>query len=420
MNLSPMLLGSLLGIALWAAIGSQARADAVTEANEKAAAIASAHAPTPIAVRTMAIVQVAVHDALSAISGRYPAIVSRLERAPGASAEAAVAAATMAVLAKLVPDEEAAIEADYAAALAAIPDGDAKAAGIAVGDRAAAAVLAARADDGADLPERYVPRTTAGVYVPTTRPLLPQWGGRRPWVMTRSGAFRPGPPPALSSATWARDFNEIKSIGALKSTVRSPEQTAMAKFWEVTSPTVYWPVARSVALGPGRDLAENARLLATAGMAMDDALIAVFDAKYAYGFWRPITAIRNADLDENDATAPDSGWTPFIETPLHPEYPCAHCIVSASLGAVIEAEAAGGSTAVLTTSSPTAGGASRSWATARDFEREVAEARIYDGVHYRNSTEVGTEMGRKIGTLAARRMPRAARAGAGKESRRGR
>ena len=151
--------------------------------------------------------------------------------------------------------------------------------------------------------------------------------------MTSGDQFRPGPPPALTSDVWKRDFDEIKALGGMNSSKRTPEQTAIARFWEATAPAVYWPVARSVANAPGRDVTDNARLLAVAAMAMDDALIAVFDAKYTYNFWRPVTAIRNAEGD-----ARDPGWTPFIDTPMHPEYPCAHCIVSASLGAVLQAE----------------------------------------------------------------------------------
>jgi PAP2 superfamily len=141
-------------------------------------------------------------------------------------------------------------------------------------------------------------------------------------------------------------------------------------------------------------------------MAMDDGLIAVFDAKYHYNFWRPVTAIRNGDLDGNDATERDGGWAPFIDTPMHPEYPCAHCIVSASIGAVLAVEIGSGPTPKLSSASSTAGGAVRTWATVADFVKEVAEARIYDGVHYRNSTEVGTAMGRKIGELAVRSVPK--------------
>ena len=139
-------------------------------------------------------------------------------------------------------------------------------------------------------------------------------------------------------------------------------------------------------------------------MAMDDALIAVFDAKYTYNFWRPVTAIRNAEGD-----ARDPGWMPFIDTPMHPEYPCAHCIVSGSLAAVLEAEIGAGVVPKLSSASYTAGGAVRTWTTVNDFAQEVAVARIYDGVHYRNSTEVGTAMGRKIGELAAKKLPKATR-----------
>ena len=144
--------------------------------------------------------------------------------------------------------------------------------------------------------------------------------------------------------------------------------------------------------------------MAAAGCAMDDALIAVFDAKYSYNFWRPITAIRNGDLGGNSATARDAGWTPFIDTPMHPEYPCAHCIVAASLGAVLEAEIGNGATPLLSSTSPTAPGVTRTWTRVSDFVTEVQMARIYDGVHYRNSTEVGGAMGKQIGELTAKTM----------------
>jgi len=383
---------------------ASAHADVVTDANAKAADIASKHPATPIAVRTMAIVQVSVFEAVNAITGRYPEHRVQITAAPGASADAAVAAATRTVLLKLIPVQQAAIETDYQAALKAVPDARSKADGIAVGEQAAAAVVASCADDGAVAPDTYRPHATPGVYVPTLLPAVPHWGKRRPWVMTSGDQFRPGPPPSLSSDTWKRDYSEIKALGAKNSTQRTPEQTAIARFWEATAPAVYWPVARSVAGAPGRDATENARLLAVAAMAMDDALIAVFDAKYAYNLWRPITAIRNAEGD-----ARDPGWTPFIDTPMHPEYPCAHCIVSGALGAVLAAEIGAGPAPKLSSASTTAAGAVRTWASVDDFVQEVAVARIYDGVHYRNSTEVGTAMGKKIGELAARRLPKATR-----------
>jgi hypothetical protein len=297
-----------------------------------------------------------------------------------------------------------AIEADYQGALKALPDGPAKANGILAGEQAATSVLASCADDGAVAPNTYRPHTAPGVYVPTFFPVVPHWGKRKPWVMTGGDQLRPGPPPALTSDTWKRDLDEVKALGGKASTRRTAEQTAIAQFWEATAPVVYWPVARSVASAPGRDASDNARLLAVAAMAMDDALIAVFDAKYAYNFWRPVTAIRNAEDGIRDP-----GWLPFIDTPMHPEYPCAHCIVSASLGAVLEAEIGAGPSPTLSSASSTAGGAVRTWRSVGEFTREVALARIYDGVHYRFSTEVGATMGRQIGELAVRRLPRATR-----------
>ena len=158
---------------------------------------------------------------------------------------------------------------------------------------------------------------------------------------------------------------------------------------------------RSVANVPGREVTQNARLFALTAQAIDDAMIAVFDAKYHYNFWRPVTAIRNGDIDGNDATERDAGWVPFIDTPMHPEYPCAHCIVSGAVAGVLIVEIGAGPAPVLSTTSTTAPGVVRSWARLDDFTPEVANARIYDGVHYRNSTEVGTAMGKQIGALAA-------------------
>ena len=384
--------------------GPYAHADVVTDANAKAAAITSRHPSTPISVRMMAIVQVSVFEATTAITGRYPTLGTKLTAAPGASVDAAVAAATRTALLKLMPAQQAAIEADYQAALKSVPDGSAKTAGVATGEQAATAVLASCDDDGWMAPNTYRPHTTPGVYVPTFFPVVPHWGKRKPWVMTSGEQFRPGPPPSLTSDTWKRDLAEVKALGGKNSSQRTPEQTAIAQFWEATAPAVYWPVARSVVAVPGRDVTDNARLLALAAMAMDDALIAVFDAKYFYNFWRPVTAIRNTE-----GALGDPAWTPFIDTPMHPEYPCAHCIVSASLGAVLESEIGSGPSPKLSSSSSTAGGAVRTWNSVADFWQEVAVARIYDGVHYRYSTEVGTAMGKKVGALAAQKIPRATR-----------
>jgi hypothetical protein len=383
-------------------VGPMASADVVTDWNVIAADITVAGGlPPPPGNRTLALVQTTVYEAVNAITKRYPPDRIAVNAAPGASIDAAVAAANRAMLSRLVPSQQVAIDKAYGSAVAAIADGPAKTAGIATGEQAVVAVLAFRADDGAGAPERYRPTTTAGVYVPTPIPAVPQWAERKPWVMTSCDQFRPGPPPALTSEVWARDYNEIKAVGGKASSTRTPAQTEIARFWEATAPTIYYPVIRSVANAPGRDVTQNARLLAVTAQAIDDAMIAVFDGKYHYNFWRPVTAIRNGDIDGNDATERDAGWLPFIDTPMHPEYPCAHCIVSGAVGGVLIAEIGTGPTPMLSTTSPTAPGVVRSWTKVDDFMLEVASARIYDGVHYRNSTEVGTAMGKKIGALAA-------------------
>ena len=403
---------ALLSIALAVLnVSTPARADVVTDWNMRAATIATAAGlPPPSTYRVMAIVQIAVYEAINSISRKYPPFRVRIDAPPGASIDTATAAANRASLIKLVPNQHAAIEAAYQSALAGIADGAAKSDGIAVGEQAAASVLDYCASDGANAPEMYRPLTTAGIYVPTPIPIAAQWGLRRPWSMARSDQFRPGPPPELKSDAWANDYNEVKAIGARNSTQRTPEQTAMATFWQAATPAIYFPVARSVALGqPDRDVTRNARLLAAFATAMDDAFIAVLDAKYAYNFWRPITAIRNGDIDGNDATERDAAWIPLIDTPLHPEYPCAHCIIAASVAVVLATDVGSSPMPRLTSTSPTAPGAPRSWDSADALVTEVSLARIYGGVHYRNSTEVGRAMGKLVGELVVKNFPVAGR-----------
>lgn len=378
-----------------------ARADAVCDWNTKVGEIiVSAKMGPPPANRTMAIANTAVYEAVNAITKRYPAGPLKLEAAPGTSVDAAIAAANRTALSKLLPSQLAAIDLAYQAALSQIADGAAKNSGIAIGEKAAAAVLVARADDGAVAVETYRPQTSAGVYVPTVLPAAPHWPQRKPWLMSSPAQFRPGPPPALTSQLWARDYNEIKAIGGKSSSRRTAEQTQIASFWEATLPPVYTGIVLSVTEAPGREITQNARLFAAVAQAADDALVAVFDAKYHYNFWRPVTAIRNGDLDGNDATERDASWSPFIETPMHPEYPCAHCTVAGAVGTVIQAEIGTGSLPALTTTSYLIKGSARKWAKTDEFMQEVANARIYDGVHFRNSTEVGTAMGKQVGALA--------------------
>jgi len=400
--------GYLLTAALLA-LPWMAAADVITEWNERAVASSLAAKQLPfVGTRTLAIVHTAMFDAVNSIAGRYAPYRAKVSAAAGASQEAAAVAAAHATLVEVFPDQKVTLDSAYAAALTRIPDGAGKTEGIAVGEKVAALAISQRASDGSAAPNTYRPVTSPGVYITTTLPIGSQWGSVTPWLMERGSQFRPGPPPSLTSAEWARDCNEIKDIGGKKSTLRSAEQTDIARFWVITGPASWDPIARQLADVPTRSLIENARLFALVETAAADAYIAVFDAKYTYNFWRPITAIRNGDLGGNPAVTRVADWEPVIDTPLHPEYPCAHCITSAAAGTVLEAEFGRGAVPTLTMTSTSAPGVVRKWGTIKEWMDEVSMARIYGGIHYRNSMLVGQEMGRKIGALAVQNYLRPA------------
>jgi hypothetical protein len=354
----------------------------------------------PNTVRTLALAQNAVYEAVNAITARYPR--DRVDFGPtqGASIDAAIAAASRTVLLHEAPVLKDRIEAAYQHALGSSAEDEARKRGIGLGEQAAADVLAKHGNDIGKI-EPYRPLTTPGVYVPTTFPLGYAFAQHRPWFMKSAAQFRPGPPPALTSALWAREYNEIKAVGSATSTVRTAEQTAIARFWATSLPDVHMGVVHSFASAPGREVTRNARLYAAVTAAMNDGEIAVLEAKYHYSFWRPITAIRNGDRDDNPATERDADWTPLIATPLHPEYPCAHCMIASTIAIVIRADAGRDPVPTLKTTSNTAPGVTRQWTRTEDMVKEVSEARILDGVHYRNSTEVGNRMGEQIGALVA-------------------
>jgi hypothetical protein len=390
-----LVLAPLAG-ALLASLALAARADAITDWNQRSAQIiGEARIGTPPAVRVMALVQTAAYEAARD--------AARSASTSPQAVDAAIAAAHRAAFIQLLPAQRSAIDAAFQAALAAMPDDAVRTQQLAVGEQAAQRVLAERSTDMPRTPDTYRPHTAPGVYVPTVIPAVTQWPQRKPWLLERADQFRPGPPPAFSSERWARDFNEIKALGGRDSKQRSIEQTEIGRFWDYSLPAVYHGVVRSMALQPGRDVLANARLFATVAQAMDDALIAVFDAKYTYNLWRPVTAIRNGDVDGHDGTERDAAWVPLIDTPMHPEYPCAHCILAATVATLVKAEGRERSMPVLSASSPTAQGAVRSWHTADAFMQEVAQARIVGGVHYRSSTEVGLAMGQRIGEWALTR-----------------
>jgi len=379
-----------------------AQADVVTDWNDVVLeAVTVAREPQPTQARSVAMVQLAMFEAINAVERRYRPYVFK-SAVVTASPEAAAASAARAVLGKLYPGQQAAFDKAYAVTMSQVADGAEKSSGISLGEQVAHDVFNTRASDVLSPPNTYRTRTPAGVYVPTTLPVAAEAARFKPWLMQNPAQFRPSAPIALTSPRWARDYNEIKDLGGRMSTKRTQEQTDIGRFWVVTGPPAWNPVIRAFAATRKLSLIENARLFALAHMAGADAYIAVFDAKYTYNFWRPITAIRNGDIDGNPATSPDTNWMPLIDTPMHPEYPCAHCITTGAVATVLESEFGSGTIGPITVTSPTAPGAKRTWTRIQDYITDVDNARIWAGVHYRFSTEVGEAMGRKIGALAVK------------------
>jgi hypothetical protein len=258
-------------------------------------------------------------------------------------------------------------------------------------------ILAARAKDGANAPDAYRPKTKPGVYVPTVAMVGSSWPDMTPFVLARPSQFRPPPPIALESAEWAADYNEIMDYGGKTSAKRSPQQTETARFWLMVGPPAYHPLPRQLISAKQMSVIDSARLMALFSVALTDAYVAVFEAKYHYEFWRPVTAIRNGDADGNAATTMEASWQPIDVTPVHPEYPCAHCIESGAAVAVIEAVLGSAEIPEVAMTSATAPGVTRRWTNLDAFAGEIASARIWAGFHYRFSTRVGSDMGRKIG-----------------------
>jgi hypothetical protein len=393
-------LGSVFALCLLgtpvAGVPAASAADVVTDYAAKAVAIGvEKQLPNARLTRGLAMVHAAMFEAVNAIDRRYQPYKLELVADKGASREAAAATAAHDVLVSLFPDEKSKLEQALQASLAKI-EGDGKTKGIELGKRAAAGMIALRTDDGSNIQESYRPFTKAGVYVHTAVPIESTSGMIKPWTMEKGSQFRPQPPPALDSEIWTRDVNEIRELGSINSKTRTQEQTEIGRFWFLTGPRTYTPLVQQVAETKKMDLVDCARLYALVSMATSDAFIAVFDAKYAYNFWRPITAIRNADLSSNPATPREASWTPLGMTPPHPEYPCAHCITAAAVAEVLK-RAAGDDLGELTL---TSAGVTRKWKRVEDYSNEVAMARIYAGFHYRFSAEAANSMGRKIGEQA--------------------
>jgi hypothetical protein len=384
-----------------ACLAAPAMANVITDWDAKAVAVV---APAPLGQRELAMVHVAMFDAVNSIERRYRPYLVALTALKTTSQDAAAATAAAAVLVGLRPAAAAETKAALATYLAAIVDGEPKADGIKLGEAVAARILQARANDGSDAADAYRPKTKPGVYVPTPITVASVWPAVAPFALTTPSQFRPQPPIALDSQEWAVDFNELKTHGGKTSTMRSTQQTETARFWLMVGAPGYHPVARQLIAARQMSTIDSARFMALYAVALADAYIAVFDAKYHYEFWRPITAIRNGDLDRNPATELEATWQPIDNTPMHPEYPCAHCIQSGDAAAVIESMFGSADIPEVSLTSPTAPGVTHRWTSLRAFSDEIANARIWAGFHYRFSTRVGTEMGHQIGEYAVKNV----------------
>ena len=347
-----------------------------------------------------AYVAIAVYDAVIAIEGGYQPFAVDFDAPDGASAEAAVAAAAHTILSHYLPAQKAGIlDPAYTASLAGISDGSAKTAGIATGEGVASLVIAQRADDGFRAPvPPYVPPDppVPGVWIPTapTPPIGPYLGLMRPFALDSADQFRPAGPPALGSKRWADDYNEVKLLGSSTSTERTAEQTVAARFWAEPPVQQTRRAFREFVLERELDVVDASRLMAMLSVTYADGLIACFEAKYHFLFWRPITAVRAGDTDGNDATVGDPAWSPLLPaTPNHPEYPSAHSCLTPAAGRIIARFL---HTQQIDFTIPSLTGlGDRHYATPGDLEYDVTNARIWGGIHYRSAVEDGAEIAKK-------------------------
>jgi hypothetical protein len=379
-----------------------ARADIVVDWNLRANTTMEVEGPriagNPLAMaRTLAIMHAAMSDAINVCDPAFTTYLADLPKRPGASASAAAHAAARAVLVTLYPKQLGVVDQQYLAALATLPDGEAKAAGIEAGMQVARLLLALRENDGMfDGADTYRPATAPGAYVPTALPVVNNVASRKPFSLHDITQFRPGPPPSLHGGVWARDFNETRAWGAAHSVRRDAAQTETARFWEQLGPPAWNQVARSLSASQPLPLADNARAFALLNIAMFDSYLAVFDAKYHYNFWRPITAIRNGDRDGNPATERDASWKPLLDTPPHPEYPCAHCAADGAAATILRS-VYGSRTAAFTVVYGAMPDVVRKYQSVQAMQEDIFIARIWGGVHFRNSNAIGETLGTKVG-----------------------
>ena len=407
MNSPNRILATVFAIAFSATL---ARADLITDWNETAlGAIQLDKTPPPKAARTLAILHTAIYDAVNGIAPTHERYLVPGKPAGAASPEAAVSAAAHLVLVRLFPAQQANLDAAHHKALAAIANSAEKNNGVHWGEWAANILLVARSTDGGEETVTYVSKDAPGEWQPTppnsAPALLPQWAKLACFAMTSGSQFRPPRMPALTSAVYAVDFNLTKQLGAKDSTARTAEQTAIAQFWAdgpgtITPPGHWNVIARDLAVQRKLSLAENARLFAMLNIALADAAILCWDCKFDCNFWRPITAIQNADSDKNPATEEDAAWTPLLETPPFPEYTSGHSTFSGAASTVLAAFF-GTDEVAFSTTSDAMPGFSRTFHSFSEAAAEAGLSRIFGGIHFMSANQHGLASGARLGTYVS-------------------
>jgi hypothetical protein len=355
----------------------------------------------------LAYMHIAIYDAVNAIDGRHTVFAVHPTNVPtGASQEAAAVESAYRVLRSIMPSSQFAyLDAQYAASLAAIPDGPAKSNGIAIGFEVANLFLASRVGDGRNNTTiTYTPGSGPGAWIPTPPAFAPAatpWlAVMRPFAIDSPSQFRADGPPALGSLQYAEDFNETKTMGGLNSTTRTAEQSTLARFYLDVTTLQEAQALRGLVTDKNLSTADSARLYAQLYVSVSDALIAGWDSKLHYGFWRPITAIRNADTDGNPDTEADAAWAPLTATPAHPEYPSAHAFISNAYTETLRAFF--GTKKLNITLASVTTGTTMQYNSTDDIDKDITDARIYAGFHFRTACVHGAVIGKKVAKFVAK------------------
>jgi hypothetical protein len=351
--------------------------------------------------RTLAIVHIAIHDALNAIDRRNTPYVLETPARPGASSSAAVAASARDTLVALLPSHREGIESKYTAALAGVSDAAARGSGVAIGQSAAALILSRRAVDGSNATVAWSAGSLPGQYRPTAPanalPILPHWGNVTPFALRHPWQYRVHPPPDLNSARYANEVNEIKLVGGATTRLRNDEQSEIARHWYEAPGQSWNRIARSVSGQQQLDPWQNARLFALVNIALADGYIGNFESKYVYNFWRPITAIRDGDIDGNLETTGELEWNSYLIAPAIPEWPSGHATVGAAAATVLQRFFGADALAFSLTAGAPYAGTTRQFYSFSQAALENANSRVLAGIHFRASCSAGMTQGEHIG-----------------------